>query len=577
MARNRRRASSHADRRQRFSSERSDMQSGAESRYTDQNVRHDGGYGAGSRDAASGRGYSSYAGRASAGEGYRDTAAARGYSRGGDDATSGAHGRYARSSHMQRDAGSTFGSRAYPGTYSSAGSYANARSHSDAGSYAGASSFASAGDYSRDAARYSAHAHAEGMAASPYAEQALSRRRASKKKRILLGVTIALVVLLAGVGTAAALWYNGVLTTLRGDNQITNTEEVVSTVEPYYVLLLGGDSRDDTDEDNRTDSIMIARVDETNKQVGILSIPRDTRVYIDGHGYCKINAAIEYGGYNRVVECVNNILGIKINYYAFIYFDGFKDLVEALGGVTVSVPEGTYYDGVWVPAGDAVEINGEEALVLARCRHGYPPDTGAYAMGDFQRTLNQRNLIKAIAKKVLEQDVSRMPSLIEGLAKCIETNMDATKIISLAQNMKGMDTDEIDAAQLGIAGATIKGEWFGIVFKDVYEVMKANFTSGKDILDGLGSYNIEMNDSDCGSRYTDGPLFAYTSYTDLYGDPTGTGTPTSDDKRTQSLSSSSSGSSASSGSSSSSSSSSSSTSSSSKSSTSSSSSYDEDE
>ncbi len=532
----------------------------AQSSHSDASARYEGGSsrGAGADPA---RGYSSYAGQSSAGEGYRDMAAARGYSRGADGAASGGYGRYSRSTRS-----SYAGSDAYTGT----DSYAGAGSDS----YADGSTSAGAGDYSRDAARYSSHAYARGAAgvgASPYAEQALSRRRASKRKRILIGATIALVILLAGVGTAAAIWYNGVLTTLRGDNQITNTEQVVSTTEPYYVLLLGGDSRDDTDEDNRTDSIMVARVDETNKQVGILSIPRDTRVYIDGHGYCKINAAIEYGGYNRVVECVNNILGIKINYYAFIYFDGFQDLVEALGGVTVAVPEGTYYEGVWVPAGDEVEINGEEALVLARCRHGYPPDSGAYAMGDFQRTLNQRNLIKAIAKKVLAQDVSRMPSLIEGLAKCIETNMDASKIVSLAQNMKGMDTDEIDAAQLGIAGATIKGEWYGIVFKDVYEVMKANFTSGKDILDGLGSYNIEMNDSDCGSRYTDGPLFAYTSYTDLYGDPTGAGTPTTDDTRTQSLSSSSSGSSSSSSSSAS------SSSSSSKSSRSSSSSYDDDE
>ena len=71
----------------------------------------------------------------------------------------------------------------------------------------------------------------------------------------------------------------------------------------------------------------------------------------------------------------------------------YLQLVDKLGGVTVEVPEGTYYAGVSVPAGDAVQINGQEALVLARCRHGNPPDQGAYAMGDYQRTLNQRNLM----------------------------------------------------------------------------------------------------------------------------------------------------------------------------------------
>ncbi len=556
------------------------MQSDTRGGYSDRHARRDGGYGADGQNAASGRGYSSYAGQAPAGEGYRDVRAARGYSRTGGGADPQARSRYARSprpSGARQDADSRFGSHAHPGSRCGTGSYSDSRSHPVAGSYAGASSFASAGDYSRDAARYSSRAHAGDAAASPYAQQALSRRRASKKKRILAGVTIALVVLLAGVGAAAALWYNGLMTTLRGDNQITNTTQVVDTGEPYYVLLLGGDSRDDTDADNRTDSIMVARVDEAGKKVGILSIPRDTRVYIDGHGYCKINSAIEYGGYNRVVECVNNILGIKINYYAFIYFDGFSDLVEKIGGVTVAVPEGTYYEGVWVPAGDAVEIDGEEALVLARCRHGYPPDTGAYVMGDFQRTLNQRNLIKAIAKKVLSQDISRMPSLIEGLAKCLETNMDASKIVSLAQNMKGMDTEEIDTAQLGIAGATIKGQWFGIVFQDVYEVMKENFTTGKTILDGLAKYDTDVNGSDCKSNYTDGPLFSYTSYTDLYGSPKGEGLPAGDDERTKSLGSSSSADSSSSGSSSSSSAKSSTGSSSSKTSSSAKSSSSDDE
>ena len=385
-----------------------------------------------------------------------------------------------------------------------------------------------ANEYSRNSSRYNAHGHHAGAqalagAGASYGEQ-IGRYKAKQgitKKRVFLIVAIAFLLVLAGVGAALAIWYNGVMTTLRGDNQITNTEVVTTVNEPFYVLLLGGDSRDDTDEDNRTDSIMVARVDEAEQKVSILSVPRDTRVNIEGHGYCKINSAIEYGGYNRVVECVNDILDIKINYYAFIYFDGFRDLVNTLGGVNVKVPEGTYYDGTWVPAGDDVLIDGDEALVLARCRHGYPPDTGAYAMGDYQRTLNQRNLIKAIAKKVLAQDATKLPSLISSLASCVETNMDVSKLMSLSENMKGMDTDAMDATQLGIAGATIKGEWYGVIYQDVYEVMKANFTTGKGLLEGLANYNMENNDSDCGSNYTDGPLFTYTSYTRLYGDPKG--------------------------------------------------------
>ena len=341
-------------------------------------------------------------------------------------------------------------------------------------------------------------------------------RKKPRKKKIALIVAIVIVVILAAAGIAGAAWYMKVTSNLAGDKNITMTDDAASG-EPYYVLLLGGDSRTDEKTDNRTDSIMVARVDEANQKVSIISVPRDLRVNIEGHGMCKINSAIEYGGYDSVINEVNDVLGIKINYYAFIYFSGFKDLVDQLGGVNVTVPEGTYYHGVSVPAGDNVLIDGTEALVLARCRHGNPPDQGAYAMGDYQRTLNQRNLIKAIAKKVLKQDVSQYPSLVASLSECIETNMSVSKIVSMATNMKGFDTNSIEAAQLPICGDVVDGEWFAAMYDDVFQVMRDNFTSGKKLMKGLDGFDTENNDNDLTSYCTDGQLYAYTSYADMYG------------------------------------------------------------
>ncbi len=342
-------------------------------------------------------------------------------------------------------------------------------------------------------------------------------RNKGGKKRVALIVGIVLAVLLAGVGVAAALWYGGIADSLKGDKDITAITEAAEG-EPYYVLLLGGDSREDSDEDNRTDSIMVARVDEQNQQVSLLSVPRDLRVAIDGHGHQKINAAIEFGGYDAVIKEVNEVMGININYYAFIYFGGFKELVDKLGGVTVSeIPEGTEYKGVRVPSGENVTINGEEALVLARCRHGVPADQGAYAMGDYQRTLNQRNLIKAIAKKVLASNATDMPGLISGLAECLETNMDVSKIVSLAQNMKGMKVDSMDTATLPNAGANVDGAYYAVLYQDVAEDVLENFRQGKASYSGLDGFNDETNGNDCGSSYTDGPVYSYTIYENLYG------------------------------------------------------------
>lgn len=370
----------------------------------------------------------------------------------------------------------------------------------------------------------------------------------SRGKKIALGIAIALVVVLACGGIAVALWYNNIANNIRGNQDITNLAAPAAN-EPYYVLLMGSDARegwepvDENNDGERSDSIMVARVDEKTQQVDIISIPRDLRVKIDGHGYGKINSVIEYGGYNLLVSTLNDIFDIKINYYAIVYFQGFLDLVDTLGGVTVEVPEGTAsFDmdenlntvepSIILPAGDEVLLNGEQALVLARCRHGWPLDQGAYAMGDYQRTLNQRNLIKAIAKGVLAQDVTQLPALVESLSKCVETNMSVDRIVSLAMNMRGMDIESMESAQLPIGASTINGDWQAVMYQDVFAVLDENFKSGTPLFENLDNFNPEFNDDDVNGNYIDGPLYAYTTYTALHGSPYSAGyTPSSATER----------------------------------------------
>ena len=397
-----------------------------------------------------------------------------------------------------------------------------------------------AGTYSRTNVPVRANAqqhvrsHASsGNAASEYApDNYVGRKRGmSRGKKIAFGIVIALVVVLVCGGVAAALGYNNIANNIKGNQDVTNLAAPAAD-EPYYVLLMGSDARegwepvDEYNDGERSDSIMVARVDEKAQKVSILSIPRDLRVKIDGHGYGKINSVIEYGGYNLLVSTLNKMLDIKINYYAIVYFQGFLDLVDTLGGVTVEVPEGTAdYNmdeskpDIILPAGDEVLLNGEQALVLARCRHGWPIDQGAYAMGDYQRTLNQRNLIKAIAKEVLAQDITRMPALIESLSKCVETNMSVDRIISLAMNMKGMDVESMESAQLPIGASTINGDWQAVMYQDVFAVMDQNFKEGKSLFENLDNFNSEFNDDNVNSNYVDGPVYAYTSYAALHGSP----------------------------------------------------------
>lgn len=377
-----------------------------------------------------------------------------------------------------------------------------------------------------------AHVSQAGSATQYAATNYVGRKRGmSRGKKIALGIVIALVVILACAGVAVAVWYNNIANNMRGNQDITNLAAPAAD-EPYYVLLMGSDSRegfepvDEGNDGERADSIMVARVDEKAQKVSIISVPRDLRVKIKGHGYAKINSTIEYGGYNLLISTLNDILDVKINYYATVYFTGFLELVDTLGGVTVEVPEGTAsynvdesYPDTILPAGDEVLLNGEQALVLARCRHGWPIDQGAYAMGDYQRTLNQRNLIKAIGSKVLEQDVTKMPALIESLSKCVETNMGVDKILSLAMNMRGMDMESMESMQLPIGSSTIGGEWQAVMYQDVFELLDENFTEGRSLLEGLDNFNPEFNDDNVNGDYIDGPVYAYTTYTALHGSP----------------------------------------------------------
>ncbi len=292
-------------------------------------------------------------------------------------------------------------------------------------------------------------------------------------KRVALAVAI--VVILAIVG-----WYLQVSLAMRPSDDVSGSVSGPGIGKPYYVLLMGSDSRDEAEDTARADSMILCRVDEAAKQVTMVSMPRDLLVEIPGHGKGKLNSALAYEGYSGAIDAVSKVAGVPISYYATIYFSGFEKLVDDLGGVTVQVPEGTYYDGVWVPAGDASRINGKEALVLARCRHGNPPDQGAYAAGDYQRTKNQRNLMKAIVKEIMGKPAWQVPGLVSTISGCIETNMPAWKIAELAFVMRGMDTEKMYSASAPASSKLSGGVWYEILDDSAWKKMMARVEAGQD-------------------------------------------------------------------------------------------------
>ncbi len=274
---------------------------------------------------------------------------------------------------------------------------------------------------------------------------ASAKRR--KRRKILIGTAIGLVAVLL-IGVVGVVAYAGTIQAnmQRGiNNEVLEALDNVQPGDPFYMLLMGVDSsqvREDSEEyagDNfRSDSMMLLRVDPPQKKVACVSLIRDTQVDLGQYGIQKLNAAHNFGGIPLTIKTVSQLAGVPISHYAEINFDGFKEVVDALGGVTVNVPieiddpmaEGHLYPGEQL-------LNGADALVLCRSRHAYD-DIGD---GDRYRAANQRMVIGAIGEKILSSDPVTMANTIQTLSRYITTDFSVVDIVTLASSLRGIDMD----------------------------------------------------------------------------------------------------------------------------------------
>ncbi len=163
-------------------------------------------------------------------------------------------------------------------------------------------------------------------------------------------------------------------------------------------LVLGSDRRPDGGP-GRSDSILLVRVDPGRNRIAELSIPRDLRVTIPGHGDDRINAAYTLGGPALAIQTVRALTGIPINHVVLVDFSGFRELVDALGGVTIDNPTkiiSNSFDGhPWRFGRGRLHLDGRHALAYARVRE----NTVNGADNDLTRGLRQQRVLQAIAER----------------------------------------------------------------------------------------------------------------------------------------------------------------------------------
>lgn len=209
--------------------------------------------------------------------------------------------------------------------------------------------------------------------------------------------------------------------------------EEVASAEPFYTLLIGSDSRkgtalytgkktDHAQVDQHADIMTLMRVDPATYTITLVSIPRDT--VLRGTSW-KVNDSLLDNDPEEVVKTAERLTGVEIDYYMMTTFTSFEALVNALGGVTVDVPKSVKVpdpmttENVELKAGKSQELDGSEALVLARARKEYGEHQEAL------RQINVRNIETAMIQKVLSLDSEKSANaVLVDLEEYTTTNLD---------------------------------------------------------------------------------------------------------------------------------------------------------
>ena len=317
----------------------------------------------------------------------------------------------------------------------------------------------------------------EGPVVPPEPRRAQPRRR--WLRRSLIAVSAVLVVALVGVGAYAWTINRQITSNIHRGIELPPADAPTATPgapapsgspsvqQPRETgvlnyVLLGSDSRDEADAaDGRSDTIMVVHLNKKRTKAYITSFPRDMYVNIPGYGGNKINAAFELGGPTLTVKTLQDLTGAHMDHVVLVDFEGFIDLTNDLGGVTVPNKTAFSSHGYDYPKG-MVKIQGKKALWFVRERHALPG-------GDLDRAENQRDVIKAIVAKGLSagvvSDPAKFSSFVGNLSKhlTVDNSLSDSEIRSTALSLR-LDSSDIELLQAPLAGfSTANGQSIDVV------------------------------------------------------------------------------------------------------------------
>lgn len=231
---------------------------------------------------------------------------------------------------------------------------------------------------------------------------------------------------------------------------------------PIFILALGSDGRPGVCmpiEKCRADSIHLIGINAQEGAATILGFPRDSYVDVPGAGTRRINEGLFYGGPELMVDTVESITGISIDYYMLTSFAGLKSLVNGVGGIQIEIlyPMNDAASGSNFEPGRQ-KLDGGQALAFTRDRHSAP-------VGDFGRSENQGRLMVAALEKLRKQLDRRPAALLEWVqvgVQHIDTDLSLREVFDLALAVSQIDADEVK--NMVVPGGTGSAGGASVVF-----------------------------------------------------------------------------------------------------------------
>ncbi|MDW4479686.1 LCP family protein [Staphylococcus saprophyticus] len=249
--------------------------------------------------------------------------------------------------------------------------------------------------------------------------------------------------------------------------------------DPFTIALFGVDSNAERNANGggqRSDTIMVLSVNPEKKTTEIVSIPRDTQADIVGKGTTeKINHAYAYGGPDMAVKSLEKLLNVPIDHYATIDMDGMQDMIDTVGGITVTSNATFSYDGYQFTEGERSKMDGIEAMAFIRSRK----EDGAG--GDFGRQERQQLVIQGLANKLTSvSSITHFNSLMNHVEDNVKTDLSVGELNKVRSNYKDAN-DNVNRHQLeGQGGIQDDGLYYFVPSENSLNEIETN------IKDNLG-------------------------------------------------------------------------------------------